>query len=88
MNQAVDCDSFPYADDSSLIQQTKDVKGKEKNLNKHFLDVCDWFVDSKHSIAFWRRQNNEFYLPQNIGLIKSAIAMLDMVKYTPSNITQ
>ena len=30
MNQAVDSDSFPYADDSSLVQQTKDVKGKEK----------------------------------------------------------
>ena len=50
MKQAVDCDLFLYADDSCLVYQHKDVKEIERNLNKNFSDVCDWFVDNKLSI--------------------------------------
>ena len=40
MKQAVDCDSFLYADDSCLVYQHKDVKEIERNINKNFPDVC------------------------------------------------
>ena len=50
MKQAVDCNLFLYADDSCLVYQHKDVKEIERNLNKNFSDVCDWFVDNKLSI--------------------------------------
>ena len=52
MKQAVDCDLFLYADDSCLVYQHKDVKEIERNLNKNFSNVCDWFVDNKLSIHF------------------------------------
>ena len=50
MKQAVDCDLFLYADNSCLVYQHRDVKEIERNLNKNFSDVCDWFVDNKLSI--------------------------------------
>ena len=52
VKQAVDCDLFLYADDSCLVYQHKDVKEIERNLNKNFSNVCDWFVDNKLSIHF------------------------------------
>ena len=52
LKQAVDCDLFLYADDSCLVYQHKDVKEIERNLNKNFSNVCDWFVDNKLSIYF------------------------------------
>ena len=52
MKQAVDCDLFLYADDSFLVYQHKDVTEIERNLNKNFPNVCDWFVDNKLSIHF------------------------------------
>ena len=52
LKQAVDCDLFLYADDSCLVYQHKDVKEIERNLNKNFSNVCDWFVDNKLSIHF------------------------------------
>ena len=76
MNQALDCDFFLYTDDSSLFYQHKDVKEIQRNLNKHFLDVYDSFVDNKLIDLI------------NIGLIKSVVLTLDMVKYTLSNITR
>ena len=32
--------------------QHRDVKGIEKQLNKDFENICDWFVDNKLSIHF------------------------------------
>ena len=52
MEQAVDCDLFLDADDSCLVYQHKDVKEIDRNLNKNFSNVCDWFVDNKLSIHF------------------------------------
>ena len=49
MKQAVDCDLFLYADDCCLVYQPKDMKEIERNLNKNFSNVCDWFVDNKLS---------------------------------------
>ena len=52
MEQAVNCGLFLYADDSCLVYQRKDVKEIERNLNKNFSNVCEWFVDNKLSIHF------------------------------------
>ena len=52
MSQAVKCNLFLYADDSCLVCQHKDINEIEKQLNKDFESICDWFVDNKLSIHF------------------------------------
>ena len=52
MPQAVKLNQFLYADDSCLTYQHRDVNEIEKQLNKDFENVCDWFVDDKWSILF------------------------------------
>ena len=52
MKQAVNCDIFLYADDSSLAQQHNEVSKIEPNLNKNFLNILDWLVENKLSIHF------------------------------------
>ena len=52
MPQSVDCDLYLYADDSCLVFQHKDVKEIEKQLNKDFSNLCEWFLDNKLSIHF------------------------------------
>ena len=52
MSQAVKCSIFPYADDTCLVCQHKDIDEIEKQLNKDFESICDWFVDNKLSIHF------------------------------------
>ena len=77
MKQAVDCDLFLYADDSCLVYQHKDMKEIERNLNKNFSNVCDWFVDNKLSIHFGEDKKSAYYLAQNIDLIKSIALRLN-----------
>ena len=50
MSQAVKCNLFLYADDTCLVCQHKDIDEIEKQLNKDFESICDWFVDNKLSI--------------------------------------
>ena len=52
MLQAVKCNLFLYADDTYLVCQHKDINETEKQLNKDFESICDWFVDNKLSIHF------------------------------------
>ena len=52
MSQAVKCNIFLYADDICLVYQHKDINAVEKQLNKDFETICDWFVDNKLSIHF------------------------------------
>ena len=52
MSQAVKCYLFVYADDTCLVCQHKDINKFEKQLNKDFESICDWFVDNKLSIHF------------------------------------
>ena len=52
MPESVSSDLFLYADDSCLVFQHKDLKEIEKQLNKDFADLCDWFVENKLSIHF------------------------------------
>ena len=50
MEQAVYFDLFLYTDESCLVHQHKNVKEIDRNLNKNFSDVCDWFVGNELSI--------------------------------------
>ena len=43
---------FPYADDSCLVFQGKNVIEIEKQLNWDFTNICEWFVDNRLSIHF------------------------------------
>ena len=52
MSQAVKCNLFLYADDSCLVCQHEYIKEIEKQLNKDFENIYDWFVDNKLSIYF------------------------------------
>ena len=50
MPQAVKCELFLYADNTSLTFQHEDVKEIEYQLNLNFSRLCDWFIDNKLSI--------------------------------------
>ena len=52
MPESVTSDLFLYADDSCLVFQHKDLKVIERELNKDFRELCDWFVENKLSIHF------------------------------------
>ena len=52
MSQAVKCNLFHNADDRCLVCQHNDINEIEKQLNKDFESICDWFVDNKLSINF------------------------------------
>ena len=52
MPQAVNSNLFLYADDSCFMSQHRDVKEIQKQLNKDFENICDWFVNSKSTIHF------------------------------------
>ena len=52
ISQAVDCEILLYADDTCLVFQHKNVKEIEKQLNKDFSNLCEWFVDNRLSVHF------------------------------------
>ena len=52
ISKAVKCYLFLYADNTCLVCQHKDINEIEKQLNKDFESICDWFVDNKLSIHF------------------------------------
>ena len=51
-SQAVKCNLSLYADDACLVCQHNDINETEKELNKDFESICDWFVNNKLSIHF------------------------------------
>ena len=60
MPQAVQSELLLYADDTCLIFQHSDINEIERQLNKNFSLVCDWFVDNKLSIHFGEDKVNSF----------------------------
>ena len=48
----MECDLLLYADDSCLVFGDTNVNEIEKQLNRNFNFLCDWFVDNKLSIHF------------------------------------
>ena len=57
MPQVVKSNLFLYADESCLIFQGKDVIEIEKQLNRDFTSICEWFVDNRLSIHFGEDKN-------------------------------
>ena len=51
MSQALKCNLLLYADDTCLVYQHNDITDIEKQLNKDFESIGDWFVN-KLSIDF------------------------------------
>ena len=66
MPRAVKSNLFLYADDSCLMFQHKDVNETEKQRNKDFENVCNWFVDNKLNIYFGRIKPNLFFLQVSV----------------------
>ena len=54
MARAVDCDLLLYADDSCLIFRDKDIEKTDSTLNRNLNSSCDWFLENKLSIHFWK----------------------------------
>ena len=52
MPQAINGRLMLYADDSCVVFQHKDIEVIEKQLNKDFTNLCEWFVDNRLSIHF------------------------------------
>ena len=52
MPQAFKCNLFLYADNACLVCQHKDINEIEKQLNKDFESICEWFLNNKLSIHF------------------------------------
>ena len=52
ISQAVKSNLSLYVDNSCLMYQHRDVEKIEKQLNKNFENVYDWFVDNKLSMHF------------------------------------
>ena len=57
-SQAFKCNLFLYADDTCLVCQHKDINEIEKQLNKDFESICDWFVDNNLSTHFGDDKTN------------------------------
>ena len=47
MPQTVKSNLFLYANDLCLMSQRRNVEEIEKQLNKDFENICDWFSDNK-----------------------------------------
>ena len=86
MPQAVKSNLFLYADVSCLIYQHRDDNEIEKQLNKDFENLCDWwFVDNKLSIHFGEDKTKYIFFASK-RKIKNARKL--NVKYTNIKIKQ
>ena len=61
MSQAVKCDLFLYADDTSLVCQHKDINKIVNQLNEDFCNICNWFVVNKLSMHIGKNQTKYFF---------------------------
>ena len=50
MPQAIKSSLLSYVDDSCMLYQHKEVDEIEKQFNKDFENICEWFVDKELSI--------------------------------------
>ena len=63
-----DAGSYFYADDTCIFYQHENVKKIEIFLNKEFLSLCQWFIDSKLSIHFGEDKTKSILFSKTIGL--------------------
>ena len=85
MPQAVKCNLFLYADDTCLACQHKDINEIEKQLNKDFESICDWFVDNKLSFRFGNGKAKSIHFATKYKIKK--VGKLD-IKYGTIQIKQ
>ena len=85
MPQAVKSNLFLYADDSCLLYQHHDAEEIEKQLNKDFENICDWFVDNKLSIHFGEDKTKSILFVSKRKL--KSVGKLN-IKYRDINIKQ
>ena len=50
MPQAIKSSLLSYVDDSCMLYQHNEVDEIEKQFNKDFENICEWFVDKELSI--------------------------------------
>ena len=62
MSQAVTCDLFLYADDTSLVCQHKDINKIVNQLNEDFCNICNWFLVNKLSMHIGENKTKYFFL--------------------------
>ena len=63
------------------------MKEIERNVNKNFSDVFDWFLDNKLSIYFGEDKTKYILFGPKHRLNKvSSVLILNIVRYTLSNI--
>ena len=65
MPRAVESTLLLYADNSCIWYQRKDVDEIEKQLNKDFENICDWFVGNKLSMHFGEDKTKSIFLQVN-----------------------
>ena len=70
MLMAVKCDLCLYADDTCLVFQSKNIKDIEKQLNKDFANICDWFVGNKLSIYFGEDKTKSIFFASKRNIKK------------------
>ena len=62
MPQAVTLSLLLYEDDSCILYQHKEVDEIEKQLNKDFKNIFDWFVDNNQSMHFGKNKTSRYFL--------------------------
>ena len=55
-----------YTYDFCLVYQHKDISKFIQNLSKNVSNICDWFVDNKLSIHFWKKTTKKHAIWQKI----------------------
>ena len=63
------CNLWLYADDTCILYGHQNVKFTEINLNYHFNNLCEWFIDNKLSIHFGEYKTKSILLKRRTNLI-------------------
>ena len=90
MPQSVKSNLFLHADDSCFLFQGKDVIEIEKQLNRDFTNICEWFVDNRLSIHFGEDKTESILFASKRKIKKVAklkINYKDMQKKQHSKVT-
>ena len=82
MSQAVKYNLFLYADDTCLVCQHNDINEIEKQLNKDFENICDWFANNKISIHFGDDKTNSILFATKFKLNKTQKTKYKIWRYT------
>ena len=88
MLQSLDCDFLLYADDSCLVFGDNAVNEIEKQLNRNFNSLCDWFVDNKLSNHFGEDKTKSILFGRKINKPAVNIWTLEEVTLRSKNIRQ